>query len=185
MTYPPVLSKRDFVKRFREGEFGNASLTWDSLEDFEKSRGYWNSAFFHIRNRVAGGSTHYNILYTALPQKWAELKDPDQWYISAMAPHDKTLIQGEVMETEKGLSLYYSDVNYKPMREALAEKATTVSGIISISLLRHYLCPNSYDWLMELIRRYPSHVIEFSTFSCKWGTLYPLFNTVFWEVRLY
>ena len=57
-------------------------------------------------------------------------------------------------------------------------------GIMALALLRRYLCPNSYDWMMTLLDRYPDHIVEFNTYSVNWGVL-PGFNTAFWEVRLY
>lgn len=186
--YPPVLSKRDFVRRYGKGEFGNASPTWYDLDSFI---GYAGIAFgngpsfgsYHLRNRVAGGSTYYNLSWSATVARWSGQKDKRQWYVSEMAPTEETLIQGEVLETERGLTLLYSTVA-KPMREALAESSQSVSGILAVSLLRSFLCPNSYDWLMILLERYPFHVVEFSTYSTEWGTL-PNFNTVYWEVRQY
>lgn len=193
MQPKPVKTKRDFVVRYSAGEFGNASPTWDGLTDWGKSE--WpqyawtdNSQLFHIRNRIAGGPTYYDLPIEMVATNWHHLVcdknvPADSLYISAMAPTSKTLFQGEVMQTPTGLALYYTTVA-KPMREALKVSNASVSGIIAVSLLRNYLCPNSYDWMQILLDRYPGHVIEFSTYSTCWGTL-PNFNTVYWEIRLY
>lgn len=181
--YPPVLTKRDFVRRFRQGEFGNAGPVWDTPRDFIGVPLGERKGLYHLRNRVAGGSTHYNLTYGQALDGWRDTADYRQWYVSEMAPTEKTLIQGEVLETEKGLTLLHSRIA-KPMREALAESSQSVSGIIAVSLLRSFLCPNSYDWLMTLLERYEGHVVEFSTYDTCWGTL-PNFNSIFWEVRSY
>lgn len=185
----PVLTKRDFVRRFREGEFGNASPTWDTPDDFLR----WGSCFlpkgsservktrFHLRSRIAGGATHYNLFWSQCVARWVEQEQPRDWYVSEMAPNCY-LLNAEVMQSERGLDLYYSTVN-KPMREALAEKSLSVSGILSVLTLRRFLCPNSLEWLYVLLDRYKGHVIELSTFARQWGTL-PGYNTCFWEVRL-
>lgn len=195
MTFPPVLSKADFVRRYQAGEFGNASPTWSNLDAFismganlGRKRGWpeftpsreWPERF-HLRNRVAGGATHYNLYWSECVSKWNEQKDKKGWYASQMCPHDKGTIQGEVLRTEEGLYLYYTSAR-KPMREALAEGGKEARGIIAVSLLRHYLCPNSYEWLEVLLDRYPDHAVEFTSFEVQWGTLLG-FNTVFWEVR--
>jgi hypothetical protein len=135
---------------------------------------------------VAGGQTWYNV---PNDQVWAEYAialglgiKPDSLYFAGMAPHQYNLMQGEVQETYKGLSLFYSTVVGKPMRDALAERARQVYGVEAVCLLKHYMDNNSYEWLQLLLERYEGHVVEFSTFSVCWGTI-PRFNTVYWEVR--
>ena len=180
----PVTNKIDFVRRYQLGHFGNMSPTWNSLTEFLKSD---YNGLVHIRNRVAGGLTWYNVRPREIVDKWhraVELtSSPDLLYISAMCPTSKTIFQGEVQQSIEHLDLLYTTVA-KPMREALAEYSRSVSGIIAVALLRHYLCANSYDWLMTLLDCYPDHVIEFSAFSVNWGTL-PHFNMVVWECRKY
>lgn len=192
-TFKPVLSKRDFTKRYAEGEFGNASPTWHSLKEFElavfPSFGFTASdgdppRLFHLRNRVAGGSTYYNLTAMMAAKNWRQVQNQDQWYVSEMAPTELTLIQGEVMQCETGsISLFYSIIA-KPMREALALGGVQCKGIIAVSLLRHFMDTASYEWLQLLLERYPDHVVEFSTYDVCWGTV-PNRNSVFWEVRKY
>lgn len=182
MNWLPVLTKRDFVRRYAAGEFGNAAPTWNTLEEFVAD-GY--SSLCHLRNRVAGGATYYNQEPPQIMSLWPSQADPASWYCSAMAPTPETLIQGEVMQRTDGagLYLYYSRVA-QPMRNALHTRAESATGIIAVSLLRSYLDANSYDWINELLLRYPGHVVEFSTYARCWGTL-PGYNTIFWEVRNY
>lgn len=182
--YPPVLTKKDFVERYLAGEFGNRAPSWATLDEF-RAGDYRGKA--HLRNRVAGGETYYNIEAADISALWEKQERPELWYCSGMAPHDLNLLQGEVVQShnQAGLDLYYSDVIGKPMRDALAERSYQVHGVRSSLVLREYLDANSYDWLMELLQRYPYHVVEISVFSKPWGTLFPLFNTVVWEVRSY
>ena len=183
----PVLTKRDFVRRYAAGEFGNASPTWDSVVEWCSDEPWERfGSLYHIRNRIAGAATWYNVDYRRLEWVWQEALAKflsGQLYISAMAPTEKTVLQGEVQRGLWGLDLYYTTVA-KPMREALRVASYSVRGIIAVSLLRQHLCPNSYDWLMHLLDSYPGHVVEFSTYSVEWGTV-PGYNTVFWEVRKY
>lgn len=183
--FPPVRTKRDFVKRYEQGEFGNCAPTWNTLHEFLDS-GY-TGGLIHIRNRIAGGKTWYNVAPNDVDLYWTEALSsglaPKDLYISAMCPTEKTLIQGEVYLTEEGINLYYSKVA-KPMREALKEEAHNLTGLIALMELQRYLCPNSMEWMRTLLDRYPHHVIEFTTLSTNWGTL-PRYNTLFWEVRLY
>ena len=184
--HSPVLTKKDFVRRYAAGEFGNASPTWSNYRDWAADVGWRYGELFHIRNRIVGGPTWYNVPVADLRAAWNSAVAPcgsSLLYISAMAPTEKTLFQGEVMRGLKHLDLTFTTVA-KPMRDALRERVETVSGIIALELLRHFLCPNSYDWLWHLLDEYRDHVVEFSTYNVNWGTL-PNFNTVFWEVRKY
>lgn len=187
LVFPPVLTKHGFVERYAKGEFGNASPTFDKITDFLKEYEHL-SGLFHIRNRVKGGPTWYDVPVSDVASTWERvcssgLASPDNLYISAMAPTPLTTIQGEVFITRKGIQLYYSNVK-APMREALQTQAHEADGITSKGLLQHYMNPKSYDWLQVLFERYPEHVIEFSCYSICWGTL-PGYNTVFWEIRQY
>ena len=189
----PVLSKKQFARMYKEGVFGNASPTFDTLEEAMAFPEFGTPGYhlWHIRNRVAGGKTYYNVPWIELDREWHKLSNKSQWYISCMAPTERTIIQGEVMRLpissgcpfDLGLHLYYSTVR-KPMRDALAEKSHSVSGILSYSLLKGSLCPKSLEWLEHLLDEYPNHVVEFSTYEIEWGTV-PGFNTVFWECRMY
>ena len=181
--YPPVLTKTDFVKRFFAGEFGNRGPTWNTLKEYLDSD---YNGLMHIRNRQKGGPTYYNVPSAELLTKWTELGCTDQgYYLAAMAPTDKTTVQGEIMLGPRGLELYYSTVR-KPMREALAESARQVRGLEAALILKGCMDPASYDWLQVLLERYddPIHVIEFSCFSVNWGTICNR-NTIIWELRSY
>ncbi len=185
----PVLTKRDFVRRYAAGEFGNASPTWETLEAFVVfvATLQLSNRNYHIRNRVAGGRTWYNVPGVSVPRRWNDLvlvgTDPKSLYISAMAPTEKTVLQGEVQRGPGGLQLYYTTVR-QPMRDALKVWARQVSGIISVYLLKKFLWASSYEWLEHLLDTYPDHVVEFSAYSVEWGTVRG-HNTVFWEVRKY
>jgi hypothetical protein len=190
--WPPVLTKRDFVERYAKGEFGNAAPTWHDAESFLKS-GY--KGLVHIRNRVAGGPTWYNVDSGRAYSLWYEITgsglDASTLYISAMCPTEKTLIQGEIYYPVRdehspeapGIKLLYSLIA-KPMREALAVESRHATGMKAEALLRYYMNPKSYDWTQVLLDRYKNHVIEFTTLGTCWGTLEG-YNTLWWEIRLY
>lgn len=183
-VYKSVLTKKDFVYRYAQGEFGNHAPTWLTVEQYCESD---YCGLVHLRNRVPNGPTYYNLepmqVWHTLNRLYKHQEDINNWYISAMAPTEQTLFQGEVMRGLWGLELTYTTVT-KPMRDALAEYTKISRGILASLLLQHYLCPNSWEWLNVLLDRYPNHVVEFSTYAKNWGTL-SNFNTVFWEVRNY
>lgn len=185
-VYPPVLTKKDFVRRYQLGEFGNRAPTWDSFDEWCDDKKDFN-ALYHIRNRVAGGPTYYNVPGYKLWGKWDKLCSnvkSSSLYISAMAPTEKTVFQGEVQESKgDGLLLTYSTV-VATMREALAKETRHSFGVMAECLLLYHMDHPSWEWLWVLLDRYPEHVIEFSVYSTCWGTI-PNRNTVFWEVRKY
>lgn len=181
----PVLSKKDFVRRYSLGEFGNRSPTWDEPPQERRD------GLFHIRNRVAGGATYYDLSWDDLLDNWHRLavtEDMSQWYVSQMCPTEHTILQGEVaprplVAAQDLWILTYTTVR-KPMRQALADCTLHASGLAVRDMLQRTMNEYSFDWLCELALRYPFHVIEFTVLDIEWGTV-PLHNTLFWEVRKY
>jgi len=181
----PVLSKRDFVRRYQKGEFGNAGPSWNSVEEF--SLGQPKRGRYHLRCRKVSGPTHYDLDEEALQRTYRVLLSSgwksEDWYVSEMAPTEKTRLQGEVQQTPDGLYLYFSTLK-ETMRSALHMGGREARGVVAENLLKSYLPPEDYDWLQVLLDRYPGHVIEFSTYSVPYGTISGC-KTVWWEVRLY
>lgn len=184
---PPVRSKQDFVRRYKAGEFGNHSPTWDTVEEYLAS-GY-QAGLLHLRNRKPGGEGTYNVQPEAVEREadklfithGVSLKD---LYVSAMAPTAQTTLQGELMLNQLGeWQLFYSH-DPLTMRDALAASGRQAVGLTSRSLIYHHMNHRSRQWLAWLLHAYPEHVIEFSCYNRCWGTE-PGFNTVFWEVRTY
>lgn len=181
----PVLSKTSFVGRYKAGEFGNASPTWDSFFDWHNEHLGGNKLEqFHIRNRIAGAQTWYNVSKAQMAEAWneaTELYEPNQLYISAMAPLH--LLNGELIRDHTGLRLFYSTVR-KPMRDSLKEGGREATGLAAKLIIEQFMNVDSYEWAMALLDRYPDHVVEFTVVDRCWGTV-PGFNTLFWEVRKY
>lgn len=187
----PVLTKRDMVNRYRAGEFGNHSPTWGTLAD------WWTEdpvpwvrygRMFHIRNRVAGGLTFYNVDAGILSRYWNDIAKEcggeKNLYISAMSPHEHNLLQGEVWDGPGGLYLHGTYEIGMPMRDALSVSPFDCTGLEARLRLQQVMNDLSWEWFQWLLEAYPDHVIEFSSFNVCWGTV-PGHNTVFWEVRKY
>ena len=177
---PPVLTKKDFTLRYQNGEFGNRTETYHNRDDLVAARD--EKSLYHLRNRIAGGATHYNLDFYQAVLLWDCVPVARNWYCSAMAPTSETTFQGEVYRSEKGLSLYYSTIP-KPMRESLAEGGIQCYSLRAKLLLEHYLQPDDLEWINTLLERYPSHVCEFSCYNCRTGTLHK--HMIVWECRSY
>lgn len=181
----PVLTKQDFVRRYAAGEFGNRPSTWNTLSQLLSS-GYRGSV--HVRNSVRTAPTNYFVPFEEVPETVAKLLkngfDERNLYYSQMGPETFKVFQGEVERSYRHLNLCYG-ITPKPMRQAFSEgDMIQVYGAKARSLLKHFLDLRSYEWLEYLLDTYEGHVIEFSTYSIKWGEI-PGMNTVFWECRLY
>jgi hypothetical protein len=186
-VYKPVTSKENFVARFCKGEFGNRTQVWDSVDEYLES---CHVGMVHLRNRIVGGPTWYHLKdkWELLTKYREVLKNTpaSQWYVGEMIPTEvekKLLIQGEVQQSTSHIDLYFSTVP-EPMRSSLAKGGTMVKGIKAVAILKHYLDPSSYDWIMELLSLYPNHVVEFSCYGTNIGILVGM-NAVVWECRLY
>jgi hypothetical protein len=178
----PVLTKVDFTARYAAGEFGNHTRTWATGEEALASN---SPGPFHIRNKVAGGVTYYNIKRWDMPSAWkdAVARQPAElWYCSEMAPSAATVFQGEIMRGVGGLQLTYN-MEPLPMREGMAVGQKTAQGLQAKLLMEHYLDPSDWEWVEHLLDEYEGHVVEFSTYSVSCGTLNR--RTVIWEVRSY
>ena len=184
----PVLTKADFVRRYKQGEFGNHAPTWDNILEWTKDRRWCRKKgqLYHIRNRLIGEKTWYNVPDHLVSDTWltAAIEYGQQnIYISAMAPTHLTLLQGEVQRSIRFLDLLYTRIR-KPMREALDAESYSVSGVSAVLLLKSYMDANSYEWLEHLLDVYEEHIVEFSCYEKQWGTVLG-YNVVFWEVRKY
>lgn len=185
MKVKPVKTKQDFVRRYQLGEFGNRSPTWEANEWLRIGQVVKSNTLFHLRNKAIGGKTYYNLMPSDLYSSLCAIPENERhnWYVSEMAPTDKTLVQGEVSRTSEGLYFRYTTEKL-PMREALEKSQCHAYGIMAKSLLQKYLCPKSYEWLSYLLDTYEDHIVELSAYSVFWGTV-PGHNAVFWEVRSY
>jgi hypothetical protein len=179
-----IRSKSEFVYWFQKGIFGNKTQNWDTYDEFQQS-GY--QGLVHIRNRIAGAKTWYNVpacdVFYEMRQIIAHGEAEEKnLYLAAMAPTAETTFQGEVFRSEQGLAVYYSTVP-KPMRESLAEGGKQIMGLTAKLFLEHYLDLVDYDWIQELLDRYDGHIVEFSVYNTRCGTLNR--RCIIWECRLY
>ncbi len=167
-------NKAEFFDRYARGEFGNRPRSWATLTELLESP---YTGTVSARSAQASGGCFYR-----LSKSEAQALGPGYRYNESM-PDERLVLQGEICQAERGLELSYSEEPNLRMREALG-RATHVSGVNVLMVLRRHLWPSSYDDVRELITTYPDGAVEFSTYSCEVGDRC-LRNTVFWEVRNY
>ena len=183
----PVLNKRDMTERWNRGEFGNKIRVWPSIKEFLDDEDLPQDTF--TLRSYEPGSPHcaYDLTPRQLRDRCFVLAcdgvDMSQFYVNESASlDDKLLLQGEVCRSHRGLELRCSTVK-KKMRLAFAKRVEDIHGLRANIILKCAMDPVAYDWVMELLDRYPDHVVEFSTWSVPFGDLG--WNTIVWEVRKY
>lgn len=187
----PVLSKTDFARRYIQGEFGNASPSWQDREVFaEETAGDYflkdgTINLYSLRSSKSSDKTLYNAdrLKVLIAWKQLERKGITGWYASRMAPTKETVFNAELYVCpEKGLRLFYATGPHT-MKEGLKLNGRELTGLSAKLFLQVKMPHRDYEWLMYLLEEgYPDHVIEFTTYSRTFGTV-PGFKTVYWEVR--
>lgn len=185
LAHPPVLSKKNFYKRWRDMEFGNRGHSWDTLREAMASE---VGGLFAIRYKTPGSKwMRYNIPKQDLKAVADEfLADGAKEHLleySPMQDDSHIRLQGEVQLDHRGLCLLYSTEKL-PMRQALAKSPRNATGATAASVLRWACDDASFTDISDLLERYPAHVVEFSSYGRSVGVI-PNRNTIIWEVRLY
>jgi hypothetical protein len=103
---------------------------------------------------------------------------------------DARQLQGEVARADprlgSGMVLTYSgslNTSLTCREEVRQSRIITLVGLRAKMLLQEFMDWPSYDFLQEVLERYPDAVVEFTTFSRSVGILN--WNCIFWEVRNY
>jgi len=186
-----VTNKQLQYKLLRSGYFGNTVMIWDSPDEVLVS-GY--KGFVNIRGRnVPGFGAHCGIIPNELEgifnKKLVEYNlRRDQLVISEDVPDHSRTIQGELLYNCIDNLFYFKytfvkDVMGKVFRNNPGDCYESV-GLKTINLLKQYLSYSSYDDIIELMYRFPDHVVEVSVFNRSIGYLKGR-NHVIWEVRYY
>jgi len=181
-VFSPITTKARMYELLNAGVLGNTTRSWSSIEsflaeDYQPSPN--ESGLYALRSLVPGGKCVYRIPAEELSGYATQFSGG--YNLSPMQRDNHLILQGELTLCH-GFEAYVSRTQ-KPMREALAKSGTQLSGIRAVLEVKGAMDGNSWDWLNELLDRYPGHVVEFSTYSGSAGVLG--WNTLTWETRLY
>lgn len=165
-----------------KGLFGNKLKSWDSVDDFLRDS-YKGTISVRYKG-LAGQFCYYNVtnINPIIDEIIHKGGKRENIIINESAPDEFLTIQGELTRNEYGLYLFYSTKKGK-MRDCLKNGLSSKGLKVNI-MLKHYLTPNSYEDIMELLDLYPDHIIEFSTYNKCIGDCVGR-NTLIWEVRKY
>ena len=193
----PIDSKTKFYDLYEKGIFGNKLRSWENLDEFKKviEQGVLEnprSVTLRSKQQNTGLFTKYNILLKDIDKIVEELillGSEKEWIrINESAPDEFLLIQGEFGHLEsigKNKPEYHLTYNTRKgkMRDCMVD-ALKISGIQARQIMEQYLNYNSFNDIMDLVNLYPSHIIEFSTYSINLGNCKNR-NTIIWEIRQY
>jgi hypothetical protein len=203
-------NKKNFYKRYLEGEFGNRPQTWSNYKELLDSN---YVGYVTARDLIPGGLCFYKVSTKTIRktiQENLEVKeifgqkgdhtnyvfdnplpfDPKKYRYNESMPDEYIRLQGNVWRDYRGLCLEYScekNIEHRPaVRHPYVQQAQL---LMAESLLKSSLSPSSYEEIVYIIDNYKasescSAIVEFSTYSINVGIL-PYRNTVIWEVRNY
>lgn len=178
-----IATKQDYYKLLELGLGGNQGLFWPARA-FPKN-GLPKEMRFSLRSLdVAWSGLKYRMTQEEV-LKFLEHTAPellDRFYVYAMAPDTRLVLQGEVMRSERGLHLRYNTAPGFGMREAYPIMQE-VSGLKAKLLIERHLDANSREYLFDILDLYPDAVVEFTAYDHSVGRLG--WNTLFWEIREY
>ena len=175
----PITRKTEMYRLVKAGRLGNYPRMWDTVAEVENDK---NVGLVSIRSLERSSPVKlYHIPAADLRRVVADLPaihiKAGLTFLEAPPDHLRT-VQGEW----DGHNLFYS-FRPEPMRTALEKDGKQVSGLTARLILKQHLDPIDVEWLDELTEQYPDHVIEFSGFRVRCGTLQR--RMIVWEVRAY
>lgn len=182
-----IKTKKQMYELLFRGAFGNRVRMWNTLPEVFDS-GY--TGLVSMRSRqVSNPVRKYHCTLETLEEIVSKLdkRIRDIGLVFSEAPPDhKRTIQGEVaigLQYYHGLTLRYSYYPM-PMRIAFDHDDRHATGSTALAILRYHLWPQDFDNLMELLEKYPGHVVEFTGVSVPVGII-PNSGNLIWEVRKY
>lgn len=187
---PPVVTKRDMYVRMGRGEFGNSLPQWTDWEEWTAAeQGRDKYELWGVRSQTANDprtklNVHRGDVFSYLDSTGL-LRDAYQ--LSAMVDQAANVVaELQMYQATDGLHL---EGNFAPVAghgqwRNHMRSPRSWSGAVAIQVLRAVANDNSFDDLLELLCRYPDHVVEFTALDATFGT-HPGRNCVVWEVRRY
>lgn len=181
-----IKNKADYYFLYERGFFGNKVLTWNSLEEIEKS-GWDKGICIRGTRGIPRDKARYNFNFEEAKNYVGQLKregiPPEKLTFNQSMPDEELTIQGEIMRSKNFYELTYSTIK-EPMNRALEKETLHAEGLTALNLIKNNFCPSSYANLQNLFDLFSDSVIEFSCYRIPVGNLKNR-NTIIWEVRNY
>lgn len=182
-------TKTKMYKLLRAGKLGNIFRVFSSVEEVKKSglkkvavryadRSATGKYFFEVTSVENIDKTVESLVRRGANREYLLFNEGDFGIM------DKMTIQGEVGEVGGNFELAYSQIPGITNREARIRGYIRAVGLKARLMLKYYMWWDDYEWILNLLDKYPEHIIEFTTYSVPVGGI-PNRNTVIWEVRHY
>lgn len=181
-----ITDKATMYRMLNQGCFGNTVPAFMSLKEWENRSDYYKSSVFPlwgIRSMKSGDKRMKLDVPTkdvsSYVHKWF---GEDPCNISPMVDQWLTM-RAEIFESTTGLTVRtVIGHNSVKWRDAFREFELTLSRIAAVMHLKSYLNSNSYDDLVDILDKYPQHVVELTALNVCRGTVHGR-NAIIWEVR--
>jgi hypothetical protein len=174
-----ITSKQQMKAMLSAGIFGNAIRSWATYEEMVRA-GYAGPVYVRSDLWSATDRRMNEVPAADVPGTAQRLEiDLKTCRFYEAPPNHLRIIQGEVCYSPD-LCLTYSLLQ-KPLSDALHDKSVHVDGVKARIVLRHFLRPESIDWLEYLLETYDRAAVEFTEFRVPQGMLSQ--HLVIWEVR--
>lgn len=183
----PVTTKADMYRRLIAGEFGNTIPRWFDYDRWcDEGRSRYRLWGVQHTAKPAFPGTRLDVLGDEVSALLIDNGFGSDYCISPMV-HQVGRVQweGDVYDhPERGL-ICSGNFAPRPGSWRTHMKAPRLWEFTAARmLLRHVMNPNSHADLMELIGRFPGHVVELSALDVCFGSVSHR-NAVVWEVRRY
>lgn len=174
-------TKRKFYELYRIGALGNMAATW------------YDPALVPLGAKVMLRSTtrsnaHLRIVDGREARRVMRIPPLGGIMATELAPDHLATLQGCLFDFPgRGLMLEcYHPYQGRVLRhrEAMLE-FKTYEGLHARALLQANVDPHTLADFESILREYPYHVIEFTSYKVRVGDFVPPRNTLVWEVRKY
>lgn len=180
-----IANKREAVRLFSLGYFGNMVRQWDTFEQLMKDLFQGNIVIRQKeRQRGGRGVTIYDVPKDEVSLRIDSLRrrgvKPSTLYFNEAIIPSTVIFQGEIIRNVGGLYLLYSTLPAH-MHDALLKEPKHAFGLKVKLLMERYLCYEGLICIFDFLERFVDHVIEFTCCSQALGNL--SWRTIIWECR--
>jgi len=183
---PVIRSKKQMYDMLAKGLLGNTILQYFSIKEWRDSGEDKKYAFWGVRTLTPGGPCRLNCPVEQVEDTIKRFEsDGNRCNISLMI--DKVCnvtLWAELWQSPTGLVVYGIEYPVGSWREKMPYQGKHWDRLSAKLLLEKHLNGNSLTDAMELLEKYPGHILELSATESILG-IYPGRNTIHWELRAY
>lgn len=183
-----IATKKRMYELLAAGRLGNTTRQWFDLDVWQASAEASRYEWWGVRTLTPGGPCRLNCPAHEVPKTYSEFAAAGhQSNISLMLDRVcRVTLWCDIWESPTGLVVY--GIECPPVggswRALMPSHGKHWFGLSARMLLKKHLNANSYDDAMDLLEKYPGHVLELSATDTLIGIL-PGRSAIHWELRNY